>query len=126
MSSLLGRLELRRTGAAEACVGMISLPLPRQFAGQVRIDHPTSALQPVGWWERHRVPRRALGYVLDPAGVPATLRLTDKLAAAPASNAWQARTVLTLERFDRQRVNYSRIEDLRGVPAELRDFAGAA
>ena len=118
MSSFLRQLELHRTGPAEACVGMISLPLPRSVAGKVRIDHPASALQPVGWWERNRVPRRAIAYVLDKGGVPATLRLTDQLADAPVSTAWQARTTLTLERFDRQRVNYSRIEDLRGVPAE--------
>jgi transglutaminase-like putative cysteine protease len=64
------------------------------------------------------VPRRAIAYILDDAGVPETLGLADSLPTAPASTAWQARTTLTLERLDRQRVNYSRIEELRGVPAE--------
>ena len=118
MTDLLGRLTLQRTGPAAAQVGMISLPLPRHLAGKVGVAHPGSALQPVGWWERHQIPRRAIAYVLDPAGVPATLRLTDKPTDAPASTAWQARTTLTLERIARQAVNYTHIAQLRGVPAE--------
>lgn len=109
---MIDRLQLRRTGPAEARVGVISLPIPRQYTGKL---HVGTAMQPVGWWERYKVPRRVLAYVLD--DLPETLRPSAP-KELPASTAWQARTTLTLERLDRQKVSYNNIEQLRGVPAE--------
>ena len=59
---MIDRLQLRRTGPAEARVGVISLPIPRQYAGQV---HVGTAMQPgpEGIWGMPEAMRRTLpGY----------------------------------------------------------------
>jgi len=112
-------LRLERTGPAEAAVGMISLPFPPDVAGSVSVAHPAAAMQPVAWWKRRELARRAIVYVVDDAGVPDELRLTDEaLAQAEPSEAWDVRTELTLERRSYTRHAFSDIEGLRGVPAE--------
>ena len=132
MHRLLNCLQLRRTGAAEAEVGVISLPLPRELAGKVRVDHPACDMRPVAWWERHKVPRRVMVYVLNKGGVPETLRLipthvgTPGRAAAPVrlsspskpSSAWQVKLTPTIERETFKPVRYANIDSLRGVPAD--------
>ena len=55
-------LRLTRLGPAEARVGMISLPMPRDLAGTVRVDHDPCAERPVAWWERDRLPRRSIRF----------------------------------------------------------------
>ena len=118
MQHVLKHLRLRRSGDARARVGMISLPLPRELAGKLRLDHPRSALVPVGWWQRHQLARRAIAYVLDEKGVPETLRLTETPAPAqPTSAAWQARTTLTVERRTFVAHPFTDVDGLRGVPA---------
>lgn len=115
----MDKLVLERTGPAEATVGMISLPLPRGLAGNLRIDHPGSVARPVGWWKRHELPRRAITYLVDEAGVPEVLRVTDGPAIfAQPSSAWQFRTDLTIERESFTHHSFAQIEQLRGVPAE--------
>ena len=118
MQALLPELELRRTGSSEAQVGMISLPLPRAYAGRLRIDHPHADMRPVAWWERDTVARRAIAYVLDHGTVPETLTLTDVPArpAAPSA-AWQFRTEATIRRESYTARPFANIEALRGVPA---------
>src|SRR5688500_18446355 len=100
MNSFVEKLKLERTGPAEATVGMISLPLPRDVASQVTIDHAASALQPIAWWKRHEVPRRSLAFVVDANGVPETLGLREgapqthrNVADAPAP--WTVSTRIT-------------------------------
>ena len=119
IDSLIDELVLERTGPAEATVGMISLPVPRDLAGRVRIDHPESAMHPVGWWRRHDLPRRLLAWVMDDAGVPEQLRL---IAAPPApsepSGQWQFRLQPTITREAYTRHDFSKISQLRGVPAD--------
>ncbi len=118
MKDLLKRLVLERTGPAEATVAMISLPLPRELAESLRIDHPTAAMHPVGWWKRHELARRAIAYVVDEAGVPDRMRLTDEPAPEGApSEAWQYRTEPTLVSKSFTPPSYIEIEQLRGVPA---------
>jgi len=98
---------------------MISLPFPPDVAGSVSVAHPAAAMQPVAWWKRRELARRAIVYVVDDAGVPDELRLTDEaLAQAEPSEAWDVRTELTLERRSYTRHAFSDIEGLRGVPAE--------
>ncbi|HVF11083.1 MAG TPA: hypothetical protein VNA16_09790, partial [Abditibacteriaceae bacterium] len=102
-----------------------SLPLPRDVATTVSIDHAASALQPVAWWKRHEVPRRALALVVDDNGVPETLRLRDEddeekfragVANAPAR--WTVSTRTTKEKLDFVAHRFADIAALRGVPAE--------
>ena len=120
MSHFADRLVLERIGPAEATVGMISLPLPREAAASLRIDHPASAMHGVAWWERDTLPRRALAFVLDDAGVPETLRVTTSPAAAgdPAPSGWEVRTRITREKLDYTPHKFADIPSLRGVPAE--------
>ena len=119
VKELLEHLVLERTGPAEATVGMISLPLPRELAADVRIDHPAAAMLPVGWWERNKVARRAIAYVLDDTGVPEGLRLTDGPSPdADPPDAWQFRTEPTLERLSFNPHSFRDVDGLRGVPAE--------
>jgi hypothetical protein len=116
-------LKLERTGSAEATVGMISLPLPRDVATTVSIDHAASALQPIAWWKRHEVPRRALAFVVDNNGVPDTLSLREgepraNHNAANALAPWTVSTRITKEKLDFTRHKFADIEALRGVPAD--------
>jgi hypothetical protein len=114
----LEQVTLQRIGGKGPTVGMISLPLPRELKGQVGINHKAAALQPVAWWERHKVSRRSLAFVVDNAGVPDTLKLTDALKpAAPASTAWKLRTQITTERMDFKKHIFADIASLRGVKA---------
>ena len=118
---------LARIGPAEATVGMISLPLPRAMAADLRIDHPTSAMRPVAWWRRHELPRRSIAYVLDDNGVPDSLGLTDTpVPEQSPSSAWQFRTELTMEREAYKSHSFQDIAGLRGVPAEHCATAQAA
>ena len=121
MSHFADRLVLERIGPAEATVGMISLPLPRNEASSLRIDHPASAMHGVAWWERDRLPRRALAFVIDDGGVPETLRVTTGQAAGngPAPSRWQVSTRITLERLEFKRPPFNDIPSLRGIaPAD--------
>ena len=112
------QLLLERTGPSEATVGMISLPLPKAPQG-LRIDNESVAAVPVGWWRRHRLPRRVVSYVLDGAGVPETLRLTDKpLPRSRLSKAWRVHSRNTFERLDFTHHDFRDVEELRGFPAE--------
>jgi len=118
MMNLHKRLVLERTGPAEAPVGMISLPLPRNDAAQLTIDHPATAAVPVGWWERDRVPRRVISYVIDRDGVPDTLRLTDGPERNEATDSpWSVDARISRENRDFQSHPYDNVEDLRGIPA---------
>ncbi|MCX5661472.1 MAG: hypothetical protein NTW19_17465 [Planctomycetota bacterium] len=121
MTRLLDHLVLDRTGPADASVGMISLPLPRALAPSLRVDHPASATHPVGWWERNKIPRRSLAWVVDNAGVPETLRLTDapaKTASSAPSPRWTAVTRISREKLTFTARSFYNIADLRGVPYE--------
>ncbi|MCC7191278.1 MAG: hypothetical protein IT444_00730 [Phycisphaeraceae bacterium] len=120
MTSLLDQLVLERTGPADASVGLISLPLPRESAGALAIDHPLAAMEPVAWWERHRTPRRALAMIVDRHRLPDTLRLVSSAGShtAPASSAWTVSTHLVREKLDFKPPKFYDIASLRGVPAE--------
>jgi len=98
MNSLVKNLKLERIGPAEATIGMISLPLPRDVANTVSIDHAASAMQPIAWWKRHEVPRRALAFVIDNNGVPETLGLREsesQTSNATTSAPWTVSTSIT-------------------------------
>jgi len=99
---------------------MISLPLPREVAATLRIDHPAAAMHGLAWWERNTLPRRALAFVIDDAGVPKTLTVTTDTAEehSPAPSRWQVRTRLTREKLDYTPHKFADIASLRGVPAE--------
>ncbi|MHB9106573.1 MAG: hypothetical protein ACYDCO_05895 [Armatimonadota bacterium] len=118
MSHFAERLVLERIGAPEATVGMVSLPLPRETAAALRIDHPASAMHGLAWWERGTLPRRALAFVIDDAGVPETLRVTTAPGAetAPAPSRWELSTRITREKLDYARPKFNDIASLRGVP----------
>jgi len=125
--ALLKHVVLERTGPAEATVGMISLPIPRPLARNLCVDHAGSAMQPVGWWERHALARRAIVYLVDDDGVPDVLRLTEGVPAhVGRCNAWQLETQLTLERESYTHHSFAAIERLRGVPAHECATAQAA
>ncbi len=117
MDELIERLELVRFGPAEATVGMVSLPLPRQCAGELRPDHELWGMQPVGWWERGRLPRRALTFVVDDAGTPEKLRLTRGHNPLEPCRAWQVETRITREELGFVAHRFDHLSDLRGVPA---------
>ena len=109
---------LERTGPAEATVGIISLPLPRETANDLALDHPSAGLQTVAWWERHGVPRRVMAFVVDGDGVPETLRLKrGGRAEASASQAWSWRYNTTFERLPFKKVPAWEYNALRGFPA---------
>ena len=111
------QLTLERIGDAEASVGMISLPLPRDLATALSIDHPTVGLQPVGWWERHKTPRRVMAYIVDDAGVPDTLQLARHRVAQADSEAWGVRYNTTFERLPFKNTPVWSYDALRGYPA---------
>jgi len=118
VSILLDKLTLDRIGPADATVGMISLPLPKEVAGHVSVDHPRSAMHPVAWWERHKTPRRALAFVLDDGGVPDKLRLKEGGGPAAAGpRPWTLEVRISREQLEFERHNFSNIQQLRGVPA---------
>ncbi|MCE9590013.1 MAG: hypothetical protein K8S99_05760 [Planctomycetes bacterium] len=123
MNRLLEQLVLERTGPAEATVGLISLPIPRDFPGgpdHAAIDHPAAALQPVGWWTRNELPRRSLAMIVDDQGVPASLRLKSRRPAAHRAEApqrpWTFSTRITKERLEFKPPRFNDIASLRGVP----------
>src|SRR5215212_6797139 len=118
MPTPIDHLVLDRTGPANATIGIISLPLPRD-GGSLALDHPATGMHPVAWWERNKTPRRAMAYIVDNAGVPEHLRLTNKAAPStqPAS-PWTAQAHITLERLDYVPHKFNNIEALRGVPAK--------
>ena len=118
MTQFVDKLVLERIGPAEATVGMISLPLPRNVASMLRIDHPSSAMHGVAWWERDKLPRRALAFVLDNAGMPETLATTMAPAAddGSAPSRWELSTRITREKLDYERPKFDDIRSLRGVP----------
>jgi len=120
VTAFADRLTLDRIGPAEATVGMISLPLPRAIASTLHIDHPAAAMHGVAWWERDTLPRRALAFVLDDAGVPETLKVTTAPGAerAPAPSRWGVSTRITKEKLDYTPHKFADIPSLRGVPAE--------
>ena len=127
LRSLLRHVVLERTGPAEATVGMVSLPLPRALAPTLSVEHPRSAARPVGWWERHKLARRAIVYLVDEDGVPDALRLSDQAPPhAEPSDAWQFQTKLTLERESYTHHRFEDINALRGVPAKECATAQAA
>ena len=117
----LEQLVLERIGPSDATIGVISLPLPEESASCLRIDHALVGAVPVGWWRRHKVPRRVMAYALFERGVPETLRLTQTPppAAAP-SRAWTVERRTTFERlhYMRDPFHYRRIDYQRGFPAE--------
>lgn len=114
---LVDKLVLTSNGPAEATVGMISLPLPRAVAGKLRLDHPAAALQPLAWWEKDTLARRALAVVIQDGGVPATLGVTTRpRQAAPPSAAWTVRTRITKEKLEYTPHKFANIPELRGVP----------
>lgn len=117
------QLVLERIGSEEAEVGMISLPLPRDVADRLRIDHPASAMHPLGWWERGTLARRALAVVLQDGGMPDTLGVTTRrqrpAAGRPAGSKrvpWTVRTHITKEKLEYTPHVFTNIPDLRGVP----------
>ena len=118
MDSLIERVTLERTGAADASVGMISLPLPRELASDLIIDHPRSGMQPVGWWKRDELPRRVLAFVLDDEGVPDSLSLRRGASAAAQNTSWSYQSNVTFEKLDYKSRPFEAIDDMRGVPAE--------
>ena len=119
MRAALDHLTLRRTGPAEASIGMISLPLPRDHGTALRIDHPASAMIPVGWWKRHEQPRRAIAYIIDDAGVPDALRLTDAPGEHDGDDesAWSIEARVVKEKLEFTPPKFFDIASLRGVPA---------
>lgn len=124
MKCPVDKLVLERVGPAEATVGMVSLPLPREVASTLRLNHPHSAMQGVAWWERHKVPRRSLAFVIDDKGVPGTLKATTAKRAggkrpgkAKPVSPWQVKTRITKEKLDYTPHKFSDIASLRGVPA---------
>jgi hypothetical protein len=120
VTHFVDRLALERIGLVEATVGMISLPLPRDLASSLRIDHPRSAMHGVAWWERDTLPRRALAFVLDDAGVPETLAATtaQNAGSEPSPSRWGVSTRITREKLDYTPHKFADIPSLRGVPAE--------
>jgi len=116
---LADRVVLERTGPAEATVGMISLPLPRESANALSLDHPSVGVQPVGWWERDRTPRRVMVFVVGENAVPEMLRLK-RGGGRPgrASQAWTVRYNTTFERLPFKKVPAWEYNALRGFPAE--------
>src|SRR5262249_54113960 len=107
---------------------MISLPLPRNLAGKLRVDHAGAGMQPLGWWVRNELPRRSLVCVVDGKGVPANLRLTDKPVAkgakaaktAPSGGAatWRGEGRACKEQLAFKPRKFADIAALRGVPYE--------
>jgi hypothetical protein len=97
---------------------MISLPLPRDVASCLRIDHPAADLHSVAWWTKDVLPRRALAFVVDDAGVPATLKVSTEptAARAPPPVRWQVNTRITREKLDYVAPKFGDIPSLRGVP----------
>src|SRR5579872_6056311 len=96
----LQHLILQRTGPLDATVGMISLPLPRDLAGRVQIDHPQAAMRPVAWWDRHRIPRRVLTMVVGEGGLPEGLRLRELVQFNDNSSpGWTVETRVTREKL---------------------------
>ncbi|MAE60474.1 MAG: hypothetical protein CMJ49_03855 [Planctomycetaceae bacterium] len=118
MAHLIDELTLERTGPAEATVGMISLPLPRDGGADLAVDHPGAAMQPVGWWERDVTARRSIVYVVDEAGAPETLSLKRGASTAEPSDAWSHEAIVTLEKLDFKHHPFTQIADLIGVPPE--------
>ena len=113
------KVVLTRTGPAEATVGVISLPLPREGANELRVDHGTVGVQPVGWWERDVTPRRVMACVVGQEGVPETLKLKrGEREAGAASTAWKVEYHTTFERLHFERVPAWEYDTLRGFPAD--------
>lgn len=109
---------LERAGPAEATVGMISLPLPRERANDLIVDHPSTGAQPVGWWQRDRTPRRVMTFVVGQDSVPETLRLkSGRKRSGPVSKAWSVRYHTTFERLPFAPVPEWEYNALRGFPA---------
>lgn len=119
MNPLLSTVVLERTGPADATVGLISLPLPRELAGSIAIDHPRAAMEGVAWWVRHEVPRRALAMIVDDVHLPAELKLTASAKPrAAGESAWSVATRIVREKLDFKPPKFYDIASLRGVPAE--------
>jgi len=113
------QLVLERNGDQNAAVGMVSLPLPKELANALTIDGARAALQPVGWWTRHEVPRRALAFVLGDPAAPATLKLKQgEPATQEAVSPWTVEARISLDKPDFVRHDFRDIAALRGVPAE--------
>lgn len=106
-------------GAQQPQVATFSLPLPRELAADLAIDHPCAALHPVGWWERDRLPRRAFACVVDPAGVPETLHLKCTGDAEPPAGAspWRVAARVTRKQLPFVPHRFDHVDQLRGVPA---------
>jgi len=102
---------------------MISLPLPRDAAPKLAIAHSRSAMHDIAWWERDRVPRRTLVFVVDNKGVPQTLKATtarktgDGKRKNKAASRWKVEARITREKLDYTPHKFSDIASLRGVPA---------
>lgn len=119
MRTMLNRLVLDRVGAASASVGMFSLPIPRQLAGKMSIDHPQVDTQPVGWWERDELSRREMTFVIGENGMPDQLSFNNrKPRKRKASDKWSYKISTTTERLDFVPHSFPDIPALRGVPAE--------
>jgi len=118
-AAALGRTplpKLERVGPAEATVGVISLPLPRDDA-RLSPGAPALGAQPVGWWERNHVPRRVIFSILGDRGLPETLSLARGRKAGAPSAAWTARLETTVERLPFKNVTRWDIDAMRGYPA---------
>ena len=120
MKDVVQRLVLERIGDADATVGLISLPLPRELAPGISIDHPHAAMHPVAWWERNKLPRRSLAFVIDDHGVPERLALrcaAPPTAREPRASGWTVRPRLVSEHLPFKPPRFNNIASLRGVPA---------
>src|SRR5687767_15597527 len=100
LDAIVGQVVLERMGdAADATVGIVSLPLPRDLANRISIDHPSAASHPVGWWVRDEVPRRGLGFVCNATNIPErlALRTSDRVPSRCAQSAprWSVDTRIT-------------------------------
>jgi|GEM_PF-723961 len=107
---------LERVGPAEATVGVISLPLPRGDA-ELSPDAFAVGAQPVGWWERNRVPRRSIFSIIDDRGLPETVALVRGRKPGAPSDAWSAGIETTVERLPFKNVEKWDIDAMRGYPA---------
>lgn len=115
----IDRLTLERISHEPAAVGMISLPLPRDASPGLSIDHPDTALHPVAWWERDRIPRRSLAFVIDEQAVPDSLTLAESSVngSSSAVSPWTVTAAISREQLDYTRHAFTDIASLRGVPA---------
>jgi len=120
MSDLTSRLTLERIGPPDATVGVVSLPLPREEATRLSLDAPLSGFQPVGWWERDRVPRRVMAYVVDDRAIPDRLRLSIDQPPARVdvgADGWWCESRTSFERLPFKNVQKWDYDALRGYPA---------